>query len=290
MEPRMPTGADALAIFQRDGFRCRYCGCRIVRPGVRSLLTALFPDDVRWPGGKGGDQAKHGAFYALNGVLDHVEPYARGGDSSTGNVVTACWPCNFGKEDHTIEELGLSDPRLRAAVQDDWDGLTRLVRSRRKPSGTKARPQASPVGKPPQDIDEWLALIDPTTPQDVIEALRDLLASLRGVSGVSLSIRQGVTVNITNGGSALSILGLSLVGDVDVPWLINGEKDWFKPFAESLAQAIPEAVLYETSKMWRVDGCGTAKGQITFDELVGAASVVLKGVEQLTRTHCPLSS
>ena len=112
--PRMPTGANAEVIFGRDGFRCRYCGCRVVRPGVRSLLTALFPDVVQWPGGKGGDQLKHAAFYALNGVLDHVAPYARGGSSSIENIVTACWPCNFGKEDHTIEELRLSDPRDRA--------------------------------------------------------------------------------------------------------------------------------------------------------------------------------
>ncbi len=278
---RMPTGVDAEAIFKRDGFRCRYCSCRVVRPGVRSLLTALFPDIVRWPSGKGGDRAKHAAFYALNGVLDHVQPYARGGDSSTENIVTACWPCNFGKEDHTIEELCLSDPRLRTPVVDDWDGLARLVRNRRKPAGTVAKLQTFPQWSTRPDIEGWLTSMNSETSLGVIEALRDLLVSLRKISSVSLSIGQNLTVNIVCGGKSLGVLGLSLAGDVDVPWLISGEKDWFKPFAKSLADAVPEAVFYETPRMWRVDGCGTARGQITVDELVGAAAVVLAGVEQL---------
>ena len=279
----MPTGADAEAVLKRDGYRCRYCGCRVVRPGVRSLLTGLFPDIVQWPSGKGGDQAKHAAFYALSGVLDHVEPYSRGGDSSTNNIVTACWPCNFGKEDHTIKELGLSDPRLRSPVVDEWDGLERLVRNRRKTAGTPAKPQTSPIGIPPRDLDGWLTLMGSTTSQGVIDALRDLLAALARVPAVSLSIGRNVTVNIVSGGRSLGVLGFSLGGDVDVPWLIDAEKDWFKPFAESLAEAIPEAILYETPRMWRVDGCGLARGQITVDELVGAATVVLAGVEQLAR-------
>jgi len=282
---RMPTGADAEIIFRRDGFRCRYCACRVIRPGVRSLLTALFPDIVRWPGGKGGDQAKHAAFYALNGVLDHVEPFARGGDSSIENIVTACWPCNFGKEDHTIEELRLSDPRLRTPVVDDWDGLSRLVRNRRKPAGGKAKPLTSPLASPPSDLDGWLALLGSTTTQGEIDALRDLLVSLQSVSAVSLSVGRNLTVNIVCGGKSLSVLGIGPGGDVDVPWLIGGEKNWYKPFAESLAEAIPDAILYETLRMWRVDGCGTSKGQITVGELVGAATVVLSGVEQLALTQ-----
>ena len=277
----MPTGADAEAIFRRDGFRCRYCGCRVVRPGVRSLLTALFPEVVRWPGGKGGDQLKHAAFYALNGVLDHVEPYARGGSSSTENIVTACWPCNFGKEDHTIEELCLSDPRRRTPVVDDWDGLSRLVRNRQKPSHPKARPQPSTLVGSPSDLHGWLKLLDSATPQGVIDALRELLVELEGISTVSISLGQYLIVSIVRGNKRLGLLGISPVGDVDVPWQIAGEKDWFKSFAESIAQAVPDSILYETPRMWRVDGCGSARGQITVEELVGTARVVIAGVDKL---------
>ena len=202
--------------------------------------------------------------------------------------MTACWPCNFGKEDHTIEELGLYDPRLREPVVDNWDGLERLVRNRRKPAKPPAQPQTARVGTPPRNVDAWLNLMASATSPGVLEALRDLLASLEEINGVSLSIRRNVTVNVVVAGRTLRVLGLSSQGDVDVPWMIDGEKDRFKPFAESVAEAIPEAALYETPRMWRVDGCGLARGQITADELVGAATVVLEGVRRLSESEVGL--
>ena len=283
---RMPTGSDANAIFERDGYRCRYCGCRVIRPGVRSLLSALFPDIVVWPGGKGGDQGKHAAFFALSGVLDHVEPYARGGDSSALNIVTACWPCNFGKEDYTIQELCLGDPRHRQPTIDAWDGLARLVRTRRKPAASPARPQTPTpqVGEKHPSLDDWLALMAGTTSPSMLDALRDLLISLQSEGNTTLSIRQGLTVNIARSGRSLGIFGISPEGDIDVPWMIDRQKEWFRPFAESIAQSIPAATLYETPTMWRVDGCGRARGQITIDELVGSAAVVCEGVKRLAES------
>ncbi len=51
-------------VFQRDGFRCVYCG---------SVFEA---DDL---------------------TVDHVQPRMRGGDTSAGNLVTACRACNTAK-------------------------------------------------------------------------------------------------------------------------------------------------------------------------------------------------
>ena len=48
-------------IFERDGYRCVYCGER---------------------------------FPAEELTVDHVQPRARGGDRSEGNLVTACRGCN----------------------------------------------------------------------------------------------------------------------------------------------------------------------------------------------------
>jgi hypothetical protein len=48
-------------IFERDGFRCVYCG-------------EQFP--------------------SAELTLDHVQPRVRGGDRSEGNLVTACGGCN----------------------------------------------------------------------------------------------------------------------------------------------------------------------------------------------------
>jgi 5-methylcytosine-specific restriction endonuclease McrA len=52
------------AVFSRDGHRCVYCG-------------ATFPADAL--------------------TVDHVEPRVKGGDSSMGNLVTSCGPCNVAK-------------------------------------------------------------------------------------------------------------------------------------------------------------------------------------------------
>lgn len=57
-------------VLQRDGFRCQYCG-RAARDGA--ILH-----------------------------LDHVVPVAAGGETSEGNLITACDQCNIGKSDAPI--------------------------------------------------------------------------------------------------------------------------------------------------------------------------------------------
>ena len=39
--------------------------------------------------------------------FDHLLPNQGGGDSKLDNVVVTCAPCNFGRMDHTLEEVGL---------------------------------------------------------------------------------------------------------------------------------------------------------------------------------------
>ena len=121
--PPRPTAAEEDAIHERDGYRCRYCGCRVALRAARAVLTARYPEAVPWPRTNRG---MHGAFYALNACADHVVPHSLGGDKSPANLVTACWTCNNGKADFTLEELGIADPRERPPVVDDWDGLRRI--------------------------------------------------------------------------------------------------------------------------------------------------------------------
>lgn len=65
-------------VFERDGFRCRYCG-------------------------RGSDEV----------VLhcDHVDPVAAGGDTVEDNLVTACQDCNLGKG----KIAGVASPPARGA-------------------------------------------------------------------------------------------------------------------------------------------------------------------------------
>ena len=71
---RMPWAEWAvvrLGIFQRDDFKCRYCGV-------------------------------HGVPLEC----DHVHPVSRGGTDDKSNLVTACIACNRKKADKTLDEIG----------------------------------------------------------------------------------------------------------------------------------------------------------------------------------------
>jgi 5-methylcytosine-specific restriction endonuclease McrA len=125
-DKRMPSKAEELAVFQRDGWRCRVCGVRVLYPKAVKKLRDLFPAAARW-GRSNVDQ--HSALLVLKASLDHILPHSRGGDNDPLNLVTACYPCQFGRSSWTLEEVGLTDPRLRPPVVNHWDGLVRLMKS-----------------------------------------------------------------------------------------------------------------------------------------------------------------
>lgn len=66
-------------VFERDGFRCVYCG-RGARDGVELQL-------------------------------DHVIPHSRGGSDDPDNLCTACDTCNRGKTDKRLREQPV-EPRI----------------------------------------------------------------------------------------------------------------------------------------------------------------------------------
>jgi hypothetical protein len=121
---RMPTSAERRLLHKRDGFHCRFCGIPVIRAEIRNLLRKLYPDALLWPNR---NKAQHPAFQAMWAQYDHVLPYARGGGNDLGNIVVTCAPCNFGRMNYTLEEVGLADPRTREPVRSNWDGLERLV-------------------------------------------------------------------------------------------------------------------------------------------------------------------
>ena len=124
IEPRRGVPfAESVAVFRRDCWTCRYCGGQTIAPPVLRVLSSMYPGRFpfhrNWKAGR-----VHPAYLLLSTSLDHVRPGGRGGSwSDRANLVTACWPCNSGKADFTLEEIGwkLLD---QAEVQSDWDGLT----------------------------------------------------------------------------------------------------------------------------------------------------------------------
>ncbi len=73
-------------VWQRDGWRCRYCGTTVVAPEKPK-----------------GD--RHPRFLANSATLDHIVPSSAGGRRSMDNCVTACWSCNHDKADLTLTEF-----------------------------------------------------------------------------------------------------------------------------------------------------------------------------------------
>lgn len=124
-EQRMPSASCERAIYARDGWRCRYCGTRVIERAMRTKLNRLMPETARW-GARNAD--KHSALAALSASLDHVTPHSRGGSNEESNLMTACNACQFGRGQWTLEEVGFLDPREFPPVCDSWDGLTRLDR------------------------------------------------------------------------------------------------------------------------------------------------------------------
>jgi 5-methylcytosine-specific restriction endonuclease McrA len=120
---RMPTEKIQEDIFERDGWRCRFCGVKVISKKARSILVKLFPNETHW-GPK--EFARHSALYSMAVSLDHVEPHSRGGTNELTNLVTACYCCQFGRGEWTLNESELLDPRNYVPIVDEWDGLTRL--------------------------------------------------------------------------------------------------------------------------------------------------------------------
>ena len=121
---RMPTSTVQEAIFARDGWRCRFCGIKVISKAARAVLIRLYPDKTHWVKQ---EFQRHSALYAMASSLDHIVPHGRGGKNEECNFVTACYCCQFGRGEWTIDEVEVSDPFKHEPVIDAWDGLVRIV-------------------------------------------------------------------------------------------------------------------------------------------------------------------
>jgi 5-methylcytosine-specific restriction endonuclease McrA len=259
--PRQPPPSVALDIYRRDGFRCRYCGCRIVLPRAQSTISALLPGAVTW-GSK--DAELNAAFYTLKGVLDHVVPHAHGGTSDPENIVVSCQPCNYGKGNYFLEQLGLSDPRLRPPAVDDWDGLLRVLPLRPARTtvlidGARAKPvDDEPVPLPRRQskpkvsiaIDDFASSFS-VADRGHLDSLLRVIETLAGL-GVFWTVKKVLLVKCPAPAATIEAIGIESDGTVQIPWWIGPYKQAFRPFAEILAAAMPGGKPYETEKMWRV--------------------------------------
>lgn len=115
------------AIFERDGWACRYCGIRVLDRTVPRHFNRL-PGPPLWTGRTNPPGERHIAIHLLWGTVDHVRPKTRFATDAEANaaknLVTSCNVCNYGKEEHSLEALRLLDPfDFEPAIHPGWDGL-----------------------------------------------------------------------------------------------------------------------------------------------------------------------
>jgi 5-methylcytosine-specific restriction endonuclease McrA len=283
---RMPGAEGTKALFARDGWRCRFCECRVIPPTVRSVMRAALPGAIPWAEAEG----YHGAFYALSASVDHIVPHSAGGTNDLENLVTVCWSCQFGRGAWSLEEVGLFDPRARPPRVDDWDGLMRLLTrpARRAVSAAvqtvvpettpDARDVPPPMPKPSRlSESEWFASLDAIQPKPS-SRLTSFVGGCTDL-GVSWKLNDVLLVRMAVGDEILNVVGVQKDGSCQIPWSIGRAKAAFKGFAETLAAGIPGAIFYETPKMWVVSK--PDKKRINLLELLEALPALRRGLEGL---------
>jgi 5-methylcytosine-specific restriction endonuclease McrA len=122
---KQPTQALKRQVFERDGYRCRYCTMHVFTRNKGSRIHQLiktFPDltpglrliegSLHGTGSNGGirnvDYAK---FLWSLAAPDHVVPRSHGGKTDLDNLVTSCSGCNYSKMDLTLEQMKVNPPK-----------------------------------------------------------------------------------------------------------------------------------------------------------------------------------
>ena len=131
---RMPNKSGEIALLERDGYNCRFCGIPVIRKEIREKLKEYYPRSLKW---ESKNINQHAAFQAMWVQYDHIIPHARGGETSLENMVITCGPCNYGRMNYLLEEVNITLPEIHLTKNSSWDGLERLLRNSKSPLAIK---------------------------------------------------------------------------------------------------------------------------------------------------------
>jgi hypothetical protein len=95
-----------LDLFQNNAYQCQYCGIPIVGDRKHFVDLAKRVNVPELVNGKSNEE-RHGLYLMFRGSHDHVKPLALGGTNEIKNLLTACWPCQFGKYHYSLDELAV---------------------------------------------------------------------------------------------------------------------------------------------------------------------------------------
>ncbi len=117
MKPAALTNQCVRRTNKRDNYRCLYCGNPVLPSEFFKKLTKFVgPEIFR---SVGTNIERHGIKLVFSATADHLIPAADGGATAYENLVTSCWPCNYGKAHFTIEELAMNNPFNREHLELD---------------------------------------------------------------------------------------------------------------------------------------------------------------------------
>jgi hypothetical protein len=119
-----PTNALKRKVYERDGYRCRYCKMHVFTRNKGSrilLLIQEFPEltpglhlvngSLHGSGKNGGiKNVDYAKFLWSLAAPDHVVPRSHGGKTDFDNLVTSCSGCNYSKMDLTLEQMNVKSP------------------------------------------------------------------------------------------------------------------------------------------------------------------------------------
>lgn len=109
------------AVFERDSYKCRYCGNKLISQDFFRLFIKKLNSDLFKRGET--NLTTHGIIHIAWPVADHVIPWNKGGRTNLENLVSSCATCNYGKDGFTIEQMGIENPFNRKPQIDNWTGL-----------------------------------------------------------------------------------------------------------------------------------------------------------------------
>ena len=119
-----PSDALKRKVYDRDGYRCRYCKMHVFTRNKGSrilLLIQEFPEltpglhlvngSLHGSGKNGGiKNVDYAKFLWSLAAPDHVVPRSHGGQTDLDNLVTSCSGCNYSKMDLTLEQMNVKSP------------------------------------------------------------------------------------------------------------------------------------------------------------------------------------
>ena len=108
-------------VFERDGYKCRYCGTKLISQKMMKAFISKLNSEQFAKGST--NLTTHGIIHITWPVADHVIPWNIGGRTNLYNLVSSCGPCNYGKDGYTCEELGIENPFKKPPITDSWNGL-----------------------------------------------------------------------------------------------------------------------------------------------------------------------